>query len=136
MSDTLTAAAAEAQRDPTAPILSRVLAGRRWDFGTLDVRPSQLKRYAVLAEMVAGKRPDQITNGEAVELAAIAEEMLTLALPPADRAAFEDAPLTGTDIAALAADYFASLGVGAGESSASPASSRNTRKRSRRTSRR
>jgi hypothetical protein len=132
----LSAAALEADRSRRAPILAHTLAGRTWQFGPLDVRPSRLKRYAVLAELVAGKRPDQITNAEAVELAAIAEEMLTLALPPADRQAFEDAPLTGRDIATLAQDYFAALGVSAGESSASPASSRSTRRRSRRTSRR
>lgn len=136
MPDILAAAAREAHRDREKPILTRTLAGRTWKFGSLDIRPTRLRRYAVLAEQVAGKNPEQISNAEAVELSAIAEEMLRLALPAEDREAFDDAPLSGSDIARLAADYFAELGVTAGESAASPASSPRGRKRSRRTSRR
>ena len=136
MNDVLTAAAGEAARKPGDPVLVHTVHGRTWRFGTPDIRPSRLKRYAVLAEAVAGKKPEQISNAEAVELASIAEEMLRLALPPADREAFDDAPLTGSDIAGLAADYFAGLGVSAGEFAASPASSRRGRRRSRRTSKR
>lgn len=135
MNDVLTAAASEAQRKPGDPVLTRTMHGQTWRFGTPDIRPSRLKRYAILADAVAGKRPDQISNAEAVELASIAEEMLRLALPTGDRAAFDDAPLSGTEIGQLAADYFAELGVSAGESVASPASSRPGRRRSRRTSR-
>lgn len=136
MTDTLSAAAREAQRDPDTPILTCTLAGRTWRFGPLDIRPARLRRYALLAERVAGKKPEQISNTEAIELSSIAEEMLRLALPAEDRDAFDEAPLSGTDIAHLAADYFAELGVSAGESPASPASSPRGRKRSRRTSRR
>ncbi len=136
MTDTLSAAAREAQRDPHAPVLTRTLAGRTWKFGPLDIRPARLRRYAILAEQVAGKKPEQISNAESIELSAIAEEMLRLALPAEDREAFDEAPLSGTDIGRLAADYFAQLGVSAGESPASPASSPRGRRRSRRTSRR
>lgn len=136
MTDDLTAAANEARRNPDDPILVRTIAGKTWRFGPLDIRPSKLRRYAALAESVAGKKPEHINGTEAIELASIAEEMLRGALPPADREAFDDAPLTGTQIGQLAADYFTELGISAGESVASPAHSRNTRQRSRRTSRR
>jgi len=136
MNDVLTAAADEAARKPGDPVLVRTVHGCTWQFGTPDIRPSRLKRYAVLAEAVAGKKPEQISNAEAVELASIAEEMLRLALPPADREAFDEAPLSGTEIGTLAADYFEALGVSVGESVASPASSPRGRRRSRRTSRR
>jgi len=136
MNDVLTAAAGEAARKPGDPVLVHTVHGRTWRFGTPDIRPSRLKRYAVLAEAVAGKKPEQISNAEAVELASIAEEMLRLALPPADREAFDEAPLSGTEIGRIAADYFAALGVSVGESVASPASSPGGRRRSRRTSRR
>lgn len=136
MNEALDSVAGEAKRDPDEPILVRAMHGREWRFGPLDVRPSRLRRYAALAEAVAGKSPEQITNAEAMELAAIAEEMLRHALPAQDRDAFDEAPFGGNDIGELARDYFAKLGVTAGESVASPVSSSRGRRRSRRTSRR
>jgi len=44
---------------------------------------------------VAGSRPAEINGGQAVELSAMAEDMLRSALPPADRDAFDDAPRRG-----------------------------------------
>lgn len=115
-------------------VLTRRMYGRTWRFGTPDIRPTRLRRYAQLADALAGKSTRDITGVEAIELSAVAEEMLRAALPADDREAFDDAPFTGTDIGDLATAYFAALGVGPGESAASPTSSRATRRRSRRTS--
>lgn len=134
MSDALDAAAAEATREPGAPVLVRHLHDRTWRFGQIDVRPSALRRYAALADALAGKRPDQINPGDAIELSATAEDMLRSALPLADRGDFDTAPFGGADIQALIADYFTALGAAPGESVASPVSSPSTGKRSRRTS--
>lgn len=130
----LDAVADDATRDPAAPVLTRTMYGRDWAFYTLDVRPSKLKRYAALAERVAGKDNAKISDAEAIELSSVAEDMLRSALPAADQLAFDDAPFTGTDIGALIVDYFGALGVEPGESPASPASSSSTAKRSRQTS--
>jgi hypothetical protein len=134
MSDALDAVAAEATRPAGAPVLVRVLHGRTWRFGTIDVRPSALRRYAALAESLAGSRPEQINPRDAIELSAVAEDMLRSALPAADRGVFDTAPFGGADIQALIGDYFDALGVDPGESAASPGSSAGTRRRSRPTS--
>lgn len=134
MTDNLDAVAAEATRDPSAPILERTMHGRVWRFGTLDVRPTKLRQFAAVAQRIAGVDESNISDAEAIELSAVAEEMLRSALPPADRDAFDTAPFSGSDIGALIVDYFAKLGADTGESSASPASSSNTAKRSRQTS--
>lgn len=134
MSDTLDAVAGEASRDPSAPILERRMHGKAWRFGVLDVRPSKLRQFAAVATRLADRDQSQISDAEAIELSAVAEDMLRSALPPADRDAFDVAPFTGTDIAALIVDYFGALGADPGESSASPASSPSTAKRSRQTS--
>lgn len=134
MSDALDALAGEATRPTAGPVLVRTLHGRTWSFGQIDVRPTALRRYAALAEALAGKRPDQISPADAIELSATAEDMLRSALPSADRAAFDTAPFGGADIQRLVTDYFTALGVDPGESAASPASSAGTRRRSRRTS--
>jgi len=135
MSDALDALATEATRDG-APVLVRTLHGRTWRFGQIDVRPSALRRYAALAEALSGKRPDQINPTDAIELSATAEDMLRSALPVVDRQAFDTAPFGGADIQALISDYFTALGVGPGESVASPDFSPRTGKRSRPTSQR
>ncbi|GIJ50033.1 hypothetical protein Val02_69190 [Virgisporangium aliadipatigenens] len=132
----LDAVAAEATRDRAAPLLERRMHGRTWRFGTIDVRPARLRRYAVLAESVEGRPAEEISGAQAVELAGMAEEMLRSALPAVDRDAFDDAPFTGTEIGELISSYFAAVGVGPGESAASPVSSPRGRRRSRRTSRR
>lgn len=136
MPDALDAAATEATRAPGEPVLTHNAHGHVWRFGQIDVRPARLRRYAALAESLAGRRPDQISGPEAIELSATAEDMLRSALPAADRARFDDAPFGGAEIGALISDYFAALGIGPGESAASPASSSPTAKRSRPTSRR
>jgi hypothetical protein len=128
--------AAEATRAPGDPLLVRTRYGRTWRFGALDVRPARLRRYAALAESLGSRRPEEIGAAEAIELSAVAEEMIRSALPAADRDAFDNAPFTGTEIAELCEAYFAALGVDAGESAASPASSEITGTRSRPTSRR
>lgn len=136
MPDTLDTVAAEAARDPSAPVIAPTLYGRQWRFGMLDVRPSKLKRYAALAERLAARDKDAISDAEAIELSAVAEEMLRSALPAADQQAFDDAPFTGSDIGRLIVEYFQALGADPGESAASPGSSATTAKRSRPTSKR
>ncbi|GIG63644.1 hypothetical protein Lfu02_80160 [Longispora fulva] len=130
------ALAAEATRAPGDPLLVRTMHGRVWRFGQLDIRPAALRRYATLADRLAGRADHQIAATEAIEVSAVAEDMLRSALPTADREAFDTAPFSGTEIGAMIADYFGALGVGPGESVASRASSSSTRGRSRRTSRR
>ncbi|WP_018348227.1 hypothetical protein [Longispora albida] len=134
MTDQLDALAAEANRKPGDPVLIHKAHGRTWVFGEIDARPSRLRRYAALADRMTGR--GDLDAAEAIEVSAVAEDMLRSALPAADRDRFDDAPFSGSDIARLIADYFGALGVGPGESVASRGSSRNTRGRSRQTSRR
>lgn len=135
MSDALDAVAAEATRPADGPVLVRTLHGRTWRFGPLNLRPSKLRRLATLARTLAAADPTVITDADALELFADAEDMLRSTLPPADRVAFDDAPFDGADIAALTEAYFSKLGASLGESAASPVSSSSTPRRSRPTSR-
>jgi hypothetical protein len=135
MSDALDAVAAEAARG-SRPVLTTTMHGRRWRFGRLDVRPSRLRRLADLARKLAAADPGTVTDADAIELSAHAEDLLRSALHTDDQVAFDDAPFTGSEISALAQDYFDALGATLGESAASPASSSTTAKRSRPTSRR
>lgn len=134
MTDALDAVAGEATRN-SGPVLVKNMHGRVWRFGALDVRPTRLRRLAALARALANTDPADISDADAMDLFADAEDMLRGALPAADRPAFDTAPFTGTDVAQLAEEYFAALGTNLGESPASPASSRTTRRRSRPTSR-
>lgn len=134
MSDALDAVADEATTDPEAPILTRRMYGRRWEFGKPDMRPKVLRRYAALANRLDDA--DDLDGADAIELSAVAEDILRSALPRGDRQAFDDAEFDGSDIAELCRAYFDRLGASPGESVASPRSSSRTRDRSRRTSRR
>lgn len=135
MSDALSAVAAEATRPANGAVLVKIMHGRTWRFGALDVRPSRLRRLARLAATLADADPSAITDADALELFADAEDLLAAALAPTDRAAFDTAPFTGTEIGRLTEEYFAALGASLGESAASPASSPSTPRRSRPTSR-
>ncbi|MEV6526890.1 hypothetical protein AB0M43_33660 [Longispora sp. NPDC051575] len=136
MNDNLDAAASEATRKPGDPLLVRQMHGHTWRFGAIDVRPAALRRYAALADRLAGRADSRIAPGEAIEISAVAEDMLRSALPPGDRDRFDTAPFSGTEIGELIGEYFGALGVGPGESVASRASSASTRGRSSQTSRR
>jgi hypothetical protein len=65
--DALEPLAAEAARTG-GPVLTLTLHGRVWRFGQIDVRPARLRRYAALAEALAGKRPEDIGPTDAIEL--------------------------------------------------------------------
>ncbi|ADD43882.1 hypothetical protein [Stackebrandtia nassauensis] len=134
MSD-VDAVAAEATTDPNSPVLETDMHGRRWVFYRPDIRPAALRRYARLADKVTGG--GEVADADAIELAAVAEDMLRSGLPDAEtREAFDEAPFNGTDITALSEEYFEALGATVGESSASPAPSPTTVARSRPTSKR
>ncbi|MGH8876281.1 MAG: hypothetical protein ACRD0P_02890 [Stackebrandtia sp.] len=128
-------AAAEAERDPDAPVLETTMHGRTWVFHRPDIRPAALRRYARLTDKVTGS--GEVADADAIELAAVAEDMLRSGLADAaEREAFDEAPFNGTDITALSEAYFDALGASVGESPASPAPSPNTVARSRPTSKR
>ncbi|MGH8881861.1 MAG: hypothetical protein ACRD0P_31690 [Stackebrandtia sp.] len=128
-------AEADADADPEAPVYETTMHGRVWTFHKPDVRPAALRRYKALAAKVTATGTDNISDDEAIELSATAEDMLRSGLAtPAEREAFDLAPFGGTEIGELSRAYFTALGATAGESSASPAPSPNTVARSRRTS--